>query len=150
MATYRRAIGMSGVWIVAVAVLMTGCSDDKNKPPKMKKITGVAKRVDLKNNQVSMIFKDENGTERELAGSIREDTEVWINGRKHKLEDVREGDAVAVTGYRDKSSDEPKLIATQIEVTRPEASDWKKADAPAEKSPEDDVKTVSGGENRQP
>lgn len=143
MATYRRAFGKVSMCLIATAVLMTGCSDDEGKAPKMKKITGVAKRVDLKNNQVSMLFKDENGVERELSGSVREDTEVWINGRSQRLEDVREGDKVVVTGYRDKSSEEPRLIATQIEVTRPESSDWNKKDATAGKDAAEGVTTAA-------
>ena len=59
------------------------------------------------------------------------DAEVWINGRSHKLEDVVQGDKVTVYGYRDKSSSEVKLIASKIEVTRPEGTDWKKPDKSA-------------------
>lgn len=144
MAICRRAGGLRWMLILAVVLPVAGCSEDRGKAPKMNRMTGVAKRIDLKNNEVSMSFTDENGVERELSGSVREDTEVWINGRLHRLEDVREGDAVVVTGYRDKSSEEHKLVATQIEVTRPEASDWKQQDASKKPSPDDDDEDDNG------
>ncbi|RIK62669.1 MAG: hypothetical protein DCC65_17020 [Planctomycetota bacterium] len=111
---------------------VSGCSGDRDKGPKIRTIKGVAKSVDAANNQVSMLFKNDKGMEIVLKGYVQADTEVWINGKIHKLEDVREGDTVSVTGYRDKSSEEPKLIATKIEVTRAESGDWKKQDKPAD------------------
>lgn len=117
--------------VVAVGVV-AGCGDGSKKAPKMKTVTGVAKAIDLKNNSVSMSFVNPEGKEITLTGSVKPDAEVWINGRSHKLEDIHEGDKVTVLGYRDKASDEIKLIATKIEVTRPEGSDWKKSDKSAD------------------
>lgn len=114
-----------------VFVFLSGCGDDSKKAPKMKTIVGVAKTIDLKNNSVSMIYVNPEGQEITLTGSVQPDAEVWINGRSHKLEDVVQGDKVTVYGYRDKSSNEVKLIASKIEVTRPEGSDWKKPDKSA-------------------
>jgi hypothetical protein len=114
-----------------VFVLLSGCGDDSKKAPKMKTIVGVAKTIDLKNNSVSMIYVNPEGQEITLTGSVQPDAEVWINGRSHKLEDVVQGDKVTVYGYRDKSSSEVKLIASKIEVTRPEGADWKKPDESA-------------------
>lgn len=131
MFAFRR-LGMALCLVIAAGILLPGCSDDSDRAPRIKKITGVAKEIDLKNNRVSMLFKNEKGNEIVLSGAVKEDTEVWVNGKLHKLDDVREGDTVTVFGYRDKSSDEPKLIATKIEVVRPESGDWKKQDKPAE------------------
>lgn len=110
---------------------LLGCSDDGNKPAKIRKVEGVAEKIDLKGNYVAMSFTDDKGVKRTLAGTVKEDTEVWINGRSHRLEDVREGDKVVVFGYREGSGAEQKLVATKIQVSRPEESDWKSSPAPA-------------------
>lgn len=128
--------------VCAAAVGLTGCSDDEDKAPKQKKVTGVAKTVDLKNSDFSMLYRTDKGEEIELRGEVRPDTEVWINGRAHKLADVRVGDSVTVFGYRDKSSDEVKLVATRIEVDRPESLDWKK---PEEKADDAAAAPAPGG-----
>ena len=141
------------VVLVMSAGAVTGCSDSGKKAPKMRTVVGVAKSIDLKNNSVSMNFVNPEGKEITLTGSVKPDAEVWINGRIHKLEDVREGDKVTVHGYRDKSSDEVKQIATKIEVTRPEGSDWKQPDKTAAAAPKSTVPTGgatadSGGEKQ--
>lgn len=142
-----------GVALVICTALVTACSDSDKKAPKMRTVVGVAKSIDLKNNNVSMNFVNPEGKEITLTGSVKPDAEVWINGRIQKLEDIREGDKVTVHGYRDKSSDEPKLIATKIEVNRPEGSDWKKSDkaaaaAPTPTPPTGDATADSGGEKQ--
>lgn len=123
-----RTLGMRCfVGLLAAVLGFAGCSDKEKKPPKVRKIEGIAKHIDLKNNDVSMLFKDDRGVERELRGTIRENTEVVINGRTQKLEDIRENDRIIVTGYKDGSGDRAQLVATMIEVIRPQESDWKKA-----------------------
>lgn len=127
----NRSWGVRCVVGLLTAVLgFAGCSDKEKKSPKVRKIEGIAKHIDLKNNDVSMVFKDDRGVERELRGTIRENTEVVINGRTQKLEDIRENDRIIVTGYKDGSGDGAQLVATMIEVIRPQESDWKKAPAP--------------------
>lgn len=131
MYAVRRLVSLLCLSLVLIA-FAPGCSSDSNKGPKIKTIKGIAKGVDASNNQVSMLFKNEKGMEIILKGYVQADTEVLINGKAQKLEDIHEGDAVTVTGYRDKSSQEPKLIAKKIEVVRAETGDWKKQDKPAE------------------
>ncbi|QOJ03417.1 MAG: hypothetical protein HRU71_07950 [Planctomycetia bacterium] len=126
----NRSWGVRCVVGLLTAVLgIAGCSDKEKKSPKVRKIEGIAKHIDLKNNDVSMVFKDDRGVERELRGTIRENTEVVINGRAQKLEDIRENDRIIVTGYKDGSGDSAQLVATMIEVIRPQETDWKKAPA---------------------
>lgn len=115
------------VGLLTASLGFAGCSDKEKKSPKVRKIEGIAKHIDLKNNDVSMVFKDDRGVERELRGTVRENTEVVINGRAQKLEDIRENDRIIVTGYKDGSGDSAQLVATMIEVLRPQESDWKKA-----------------------
>jgi hypothetical protein len=121
----RVVLALAGVVCLVAGPL--GCSDKSKKASKVRTIEGIAKHIDLKNNDVSMVFKDDRGVERELRGTIRENTEVRINGRDHRLEDIRENDRIAVTGYKEGSGDDAQLVATLIEVTRPPESDWKKA-----------------------
>lgn len=112
-------------------LLLAGCSDRSRKTPKIRKKEGVATKIDLKNNIVAMSWKDKNGVERPLEGTIRENTEVRINGRDQKIEDVMVGDKVTVSGYREGKGDNELLVATLIEVTRASESDWKTASQPA-------------------
>ena len=117
-----------GVMCLAAAFLatvMVGCSDNTGKTPKTKTVEGVAKQIDLQNNCVSMMVKDEKGVERELVGSVREDTEVIINGRVQTLKDVHPGDRVVVQGYKEGEGESKKLIAKKVEVTRARDADWK-------------------------
>ena len=110
--------------MTALALLLPGCSDGGKNSRKTKRVEGVARKIDLKNNYVSMSYKTPKGDEIVLEGTVREDTEVVINGRHQKLEDVREGDAVVVIGYREGKGEDQKLVATRIEVTRAKESDW--------------------------
>jgi hypothetical protein len=117
-----------GIWSVIVAVLVSvapfGCSDSGKKERKIKSVDGVAKKIDLRNNVVSMSFVDKEGRPREIQGSVREDTEVTINGRASKLEDVREGDKVTVYYYKEGKEDDLRFVATRVEVKRSQEGDW--------------------------
>jgi hypothetical protein len=104
--------------LAAVAGL-TGCSDRGNKVPKVLRLEGIAQRIDLQSKEVSMKVKRDDGKEDTLSGTIRDDTEVFINGRQQKLGDVREGDRVVAYVQKDKSGDSGKYIVTKVEVERP-------------------------------
>ena len=122
----RRAM-KALTWCAACAILSgaVGCSEKGKKPKKVRTVTGIAKKIDLKGNYVAMSFTDRDGKERTLEGVLKEDTDVIINGRAAKLEDVHEGDKVAVSGYKEGKDDELKCIATRVEVTRVGSDDWK-------------------------
>ncbi len=126
------------VWTVGLilALGLVGCSENSSKKPKLRRVEGVAKTIDLEKNQVSMVVRDDKGNESELQGSVRDDTEVWINGRSQKLEDIRPGDTVVVFGYREGAREQKKLVATKVEVTRSRDSDWKSTGTPVAKKPE--------------
>ena len=117
--------------LCVTGLLLSGCSDKSKKTPKIKRIEGVAVKIDLKNNSVAMLRKDDKGNEMQIEGMIRENTEVRINGRDQKLEDVKVGDKVIVSGYREGKGADQKLVATMIEVIRPREADWKSASQPA-------------------
>ena len=111
--------------VLLAAIFLTGCSDSGKKEKKIKTKDGVVTKIDVKSNSVAMSFVDKDGKDRELKGSVRDDTEIIINGRAAKLDDVREGDKVAVSGYKEGKDDEMKLVATKVEVKRAQESDWK-------------------------
>jgi hypothetical protein len=131
-------VGRRGLLLLAgplIVLAVGGCSDKKSKGPKIRKVQGIARKIDLANNRVSMTRIDPDGRETLLEGSIREDTEVWINGRNQKLEDIREGDRVEVYGFREGEAEEARLVATKVIVTRPRESDWKSTSQPASAQP---------------
>jgi hypothetical protein len=112
-------------WAAILLILfVVGCSDSSKKPRKIRNIDGTARKIDLKNNVVSMIVVDKEGHDREMQGTVRDDAEVIINGRASKLEDVREGDKVTVSYYKEGKDDDVKFIATKIEVKRAKDEDW--------------------------
>ena len=117
--------------LCVTGLLLASCSDKSRKTPKIRRIEGVATKIDLKNNSVAMVRKDDKGNEMTIEGTIRENTEVRINGRDQKLEDVKVGDKVIVSGYREGKGVDQKLVATMIEVVRPREADWKSASQPA-------------------
>jgi Cu/Ag efflux protein CusF len=112
-------------WCAVFAVLLVGCTDKSKKPKKIKTLPGVVKKIDLKANYVAMNFTDPEGKERTLEGVLKEDTDVLINGRAAKLEEVHEGDKVSVSGYREGKDDELRRVVTRVEVTRAASADWK-------------------------
>lgn len=113
----------------------SGCSDDAGDKPRIQKVEGIAKSIDVEKRIVSMTFTDDRGNERELEGTFKEDTEVLINGRSQEIKDIRPGDKVKVYGYREGKGENQKLIAEKVEVTRPSSSDWKPTGQGGAKSP---------------
>ncbi len=124
MARLYRSRGAS-ILVICLAVGLVGCSEQNGKKQKVRKVEGVAKHIDLENNQVSMMVKNDKGEEHELQGTVGPETEVWINGRSQSLKDIKAGDRVVVFGYRKGEGSNKKLVATKVEVERPHAGDWK-------------------------
>jgi hypothetical protein len=129
----QKCVTIAVVLTAIVALVQSGCTDRKAGERKIKTKEGVADKIDLANNSVSMKVSDGKGSEITLEGQVREDTIVRINGREAKLDQVRPGDKVKVSGYREGEGGEAKLIATLVEVNRPEGSDWKSTGKPQEK-----------------
>jgi aspartate 1-decarboxylase len=134
-----RRIVWIGLTMVITGVLVgpSGCSSRKASKPKQRRIEGIAEKVDLQNNYVSMRVTDKKGSQHVYEGTFKEDTEVEINGRAAKLENVQPGDKVVVYGYREGEGENVKLVATRVEVIRPEGSDWKSTGKPASRAGEE-------------
>jgi len=115
--------------------LLSGCSDNVGKKPKLRKVQGLAKSINIEKRIVSMTFTDDRGRERELEGTFTDKTEVLINGRTQEIQDIRPGDKVLVYGYREGKGADQKLIATKVVVDRPRGADWKPTGQGAGKSP---------------
>ncbi|MFH1418750.1 MAG: hypothetical protein ABII12_10770 [Planctomycetota bacterium] len=111
--------------LVAVAAVSGGCSDRGDKKQKIRKLEGIADKIDLANNDVSMRVVNKRGKEDIISGTLREDTVVIINGRDESIENIKPGDKVVVFGYREGEGDAQKLVATKVVVTRPTETDWK-------------------------
>ncbi|HVP12149.1 MAG TPA: hypothetical protein VMV94_13305 [Phycisphaerae bacterium] len=140
----NKVLGILAV-ALAVAMVQGGCTDRKAGERKNRTKEGVADKIDLANNSVSMKVSDGKGGEVTLEGQVREDTIVRINGREEKLEHVRPGDKVRVSGYREGEGSDAKLIATMVEVFRPEGSDWKSTGKAQEKPAESKQAPTPGG-----
>lgn len=135
--------------IVFVGVSLPGCSPDGKQKSKTRHKEGIAKMIDLENNVVSMVCKDEKGREHELRGTVTEDTEVWINGRIHSLKDIREGDRVTVIGYQEGHGTEKRLVAVKVTVDRPRDSDWKSTGKPAEEQSDTPATPAKGNPKKE-
>ena len=113
----------------------SGCSDDAGDKPRIKKVQGVAKSINVEKRIVSMTWTDDRGHERELEGTFKDDAEVLINGRSQKIEDIRPGYKVTVWGYREGKGENQKRIVEKVVVDRPRSSDWKPTGQGDAKSP---------------
>jgi hypothetical protein len=134
-----------GAMCLAAAFLATalvGCSDNSSKAPKVKTVEGIVKQIDLQNNSVSMTCKDDKGNEIERKGTVRDDTEVTINGRVQTLKDVRVGDRVVVQGFKEGEGEAKNWVAKKVEVTRAREADWKTTGTPEAAKPSEAPKTT--------
>ena len=112
-----------------------GCSDDAGDKPRIRKVQGIVKSINVEKKIVSMTWTDDRGNERELEGTFKDDTEVLINGRGQGIKDIRPGDKVEVYGYREGKGEDQKLIAEKVVVKRSRSSDWKPTGQGGAKSP---------------
>ncbi|MCZ6816582.1 MAG: hypothetical protein O7F76_07745 [Planctomycetota bacterium] len=113
MLLHKRTLLMPLVLLVAWNI---GCTDSGSRK-KTKSYDGVANSINLQTKEVSITVVREDGSEHELKGTVRDDTEVWINGRQQALKDVNKGDKVRAWVVKDKS--DGKYIVIKVEVDRP-------------------------------
>ena len=107
----------SGAW------LLPGCAEEAPKR-KYRVLEGTAEKIDLKTGQVSMnYFSKKRNEELAVEGRITDETEVLINGRLARLEDIRPQEHVRVTGYKEGKGANALVVVTRVEIERPEWSD---------------------------
>ena len=111
------ALGLScsGAW------LLSGCSEEA-PDRKYRVLEGTAEMIDLKTGKVSMqYFSKKRNEELAVEGRVTDTTEVLINGRLARLEDIRPQEHVRVTGYKEGKGVNALVVVTKVEIER---SDW--------------------------
>jgi hypothetical protein len=105
--------------LAAVALLVGGCKQDQPKRKYIEPIEGTAREINTETGEVSMEFvHPESGLLVERKGFVNEKTQVQINGVTARVEDVRKGDTVRVTGYQEGPREDRKFFVTSIVVRR--------------------------------
>jgi hypothetical protein len=115
MRKYLLGLSLFGILILG------GCGED-NETPKYRQLDGRVSKIDQATGTVEMNwYNDKMKKEVSITGKLAPDAEILINGMTARLEDVHVDDAVKVTGRIEKApSGERQVVATKVEVTRPE------------------------------
>ena len=114
-----RMLAVSVVLATAVS-MVSGCSKDSDAP-KYREIEGRVTGVDVATGEVSMsAYSPKQKKEMIYRGKLAPDAEIWINGATAALKDVEIDDRVTVTARIEKSDSGTQLIATKVEIERPE------------------------------
>jgi|GEM_PF-997797 len=110
------------IWAMG-SVGLTGCGKDRDAP-KYQELTGRVSAIDPSTGAVKMIYySPKHQVEREVEGTLAPNAEILINGKTTRLEDVRVEDLVRVTGRIEKRDGQKSLVATKVEITRPQAAE---------------------------
>ncbi|MEE8170165.1 MAG: hypothetical protein V3T70_06425 [Phycisphaerae bacterium] len=109
--------------ILALAAL-PACDVKKSKQPESKRKEGVITRIELDQKRITIKIRDPKDRSRyldtEIEGEITPTTEIFIDGRKATLAEVRVNDQVDAIGYRKGSGDEARIIAEELHIQRGE------------------------------
>jgi hypothetical protein len=132
----RKKLVVAPFGLLALTALLgpLGCgkSDDT---PKHRSITGKVSGIDPVTNEVRMLwYNPKEKKEQEIPGTLAPDSEILINGRTARLDEVMVDDPVEVIGRVEKHAGEKKLVALKVYVTRPENATTAAASAPANAS----------------
>lgn len=127
--------GLTSVGLVltfAVAALASGgCKQDQPKRKYIEPIEGTALEINPETNEVSMEFvHPDTGIAVRRKGFVTPTTRVDINGITARIEDVRTGDTVKVTGYQEGPRDNRKFYVASISVRRA-GNEWLDTEATA-------------------
>lgn len=112
--------GILVLCLVPALTLALGCG--KGKPErKYYTLKGTAEQIDVDTGEVSMrAYIEKQQQWRVFTGQATDQTEVMVNGRQAKLEDIRPGDEGEVVGYMEGEGFNKRLVATKISITREE------------------------------
>jgi hypothetical protein len=109
------------------AIGLCGCGDE-NEGPRQYVLEGTAETIDARTGDVSMRwFNPKRNKEVVINGRVSDTTEVFINGKLARFEDVRPQEQVRVTGYKEGKGESTIVVVTKVEVDRP---DWNEVGAP--------------------
>jgi hypothetical protein len=103
----------------AAALLSGGCKQDQPKRKYIEPTEGTALEIHTDTSEVSMEFvHPATGLAEVRKGYVNEKTQVQVNGVTARIEDVRTGDTVRVTGYQEGPREDRKFFVTSINVRR--------------------------------
>jgi hypothetical protein len=97
-ATGRRAGRAAIACSVTVALLLTGC-EPSSAPGTYRSRTGTVEGVRLETGQLLVRF--DGAADRRVPCLITNDTEIYINDRFSRIENIQIGDEVELLGYAD-------------------------------------------------
>ncbi len=111
-------VGVAGMCALMLATVV-GCGRDQTKKSYKGPFEGTALKIDPETNEVSMkMVHPEQGLTVTVKGYVNDKTLVEINGMTARVEDVRPGDHVKVTGYNETVGSTKHFIVTNISVRR--------------------------------
>jgi hypothetical protein len=112
----------------AACVGTTGCGKDADEV-KYHERRGTVSAIDPATGIVEMTWHNpKKNVDQQLVGKLASDAEILIDGVTARLDDVRVGDDVMVTGRVEKHD---QLVATRVEILRKEAPASEPASRPA-------------------
>lgn len=100
-------------------MLVSGCKEESGER-KYTTRTGVAKSINVETGQVTLEITTKKGEKKEIPGWVRQETEIIINGKVAKMEDVKPMEEVKVVGYIEGEGLSRQYVATRVEIQRAE------------------------------
>lgn len=131
-----------GLMGIAFSVMMVSGCKEKTGERRYDTKTGTVKAIDVETGEVTLEITTKKGEKKVISGWVRQETEIIINGKVAKLEDVKPMEEVKVTGYIEGEGLSRRYVATRVEVDRAqeltlgggeEATPEKKEQTPATK-----------------
>jgi hypothetical protein len=98
---------------------VSGCKEKSGERRYDTKL-GTAKAINVQTGEVVLEIMTKKGEKKEIPGWVRQETEIIINGKVAKLEDVKPMEEVKVTGYIEGEGLSQQYVATRVEILRPE------------------------------
>jgi len=131
MATFatRFSMSMLAYCVLSIGLVhIVGCGQEKAEP-EIQTRTGTVLSIDEATGKVAMSFyHKKKQIEVTIEGTVTPQTEILINGRIAKMNEVKIGEKVTVTGRVEKDGARTRLVATKVVIERAE---WTKASQPA-------------------
>lgn len=116
--------------LATLLIVAPGCRRDASSKKFKGPFEGTAESINVETNEVSMkMIHPKHGITMKVNGYINDKTQVEVNGVAARIEDIRPGDPVKVTGYNESTGDAGRFIVTRISVRRPDNGWVKVGDA---------------------
>ncbi len=108
-----RALFMAGL-VAAWAGLSAGCGGSPGTP-RYETLTGVVIACKAETGEL-LVRTGMLGTETEC--QVTRDSELYINDGLAQIEEIRAGDAIELTGYRDDNASIARFVVSRADVSR--------------------------------